>query len=96
MLRALRGYKGLQVTMLLVVNHLLVKAVDFLAIDLTLINCFNTCTITLQLTGISCLALLFLSHVWVYNKQTNYLCVYKRLLTNHFHGKAAELCLANS
>ena len=33
MLRALKGYQALQVTMLLVVNHLLVKAADFLAID---------------------------------------------------------------
>ena len=26
----------------------------------------------------------------------NHLHVYRRLLTNHLHGKAAELCLANS
>ena len=32
----------------------------------------------------------------VYNKQTNRLRVYRHLLTNHLHGKAAELCLANS
>ena len=31
-----------------------------------------------------------------YNKQTNLLCVYRRLLTNRLHGKAAEPCLANS
>ena len=29
--------------------------------------------------------------VLVYNEQTNYLCMYKRLLTNRIHGKAAEL-----
>ena len=37
--------------------------------------------------------------VWVwcsYNEQTNHLRVYRRLLTNRLHGKAAELCLANS
>ena len=35
--------------------------------------------------------------VWCsYNEQTKPLCVYRRLLTNHLHGKAAELCLANS
>ena len=31
-----------------------------------------------------------------YNEQTNRLRVYRRLLTNRLHGKAAELCLANS
>ena len=31
-----------------------------------------------------------------YNEQTNHLHVYRRLLTNRLHGKAAELCLANS
>ena len=31
-----------------------------------------------------------------YNKRTNRLRVYRRLLTNRLHGKAAELCLANS
>ena len=31
-----------------------------------------------------------------YNEQTNRLLVYSRLLTNRLHGKAAELCLANS
>ena len=35
MLRVLKGYQALQVTMLLVVNHLLVKAVDVIATDLT-------------------------------------------------------------
>ena len=35
MLHALKGYQALQVTMLLVVNHLLVKAVDVIATDLT-------------------------------------------------------------
>ena len=35
MLRALRGYQALQVTMLVVLNYLLVKAVDVLAMDLT-------------------------------------------------------------
>ena len=35
--------------------------------------------------------------VWCsYNEQTNQLCVYRRLLANHLHGKVAELCLANS
>ena len=34
MLRVLKGYQALQVTMSLVVNHLLVKAVDVLAMDL--------------------------------------------------------------
>ena len=31
-----------------------------------------------------------------YNERTNRLCVYRHLLTNRLHGKAAELCLANS
>ena len=31
-----------------------------------------------------------------YNERTNCLRVYRCLLTNHLHGKAAELCLANS
>ena len=31
-----------------------------------------------------------------YNEWTNCLCVYRRLLANCFHEKAAELCLANS
>ena len=31
-----------------------------------------------------------------YNKWTNRLRVYRCLLTNHLHDKAAELCLANS
>ena len=31
-----------------------------------------------------------------YYEQTNLLHVYRCLLTNHLHGKAAELCLANS
>ena len=35
--------------------------------------------------------------VWCsYNERTNWSHVYKRLLTNRLHGKAAELCLANS
>ena len=34
--------------------------------------------------------------VAIYNEWTNCLCVYRRLLTNRLHGKAAELCLANS
>ena len=34
-LRALKGYEALQVTMWLVGNHLLVKAVDVLVMDLT-------------------------------------------------------------
>ena len=35
--------------------------------------------------------------VWCsYNERTNRLRVYRHLLTNHLHGKAAELCLANS
>ena len=33
--------------------------------------------------------------VWLlYNERTNRLHIYRRLLTNHLHGKAAELCLA--
>ena len=32
----------------------------------------------------------------VYNERTNYLRVYKRLLINRLHDKAAELWLANS
>ena len=37
------------------------------------------------------------SFVWCsYNKWTNRLGVYKRWLINRLHGKAAELCLANS
>ena len=31
-----------------------------------------------------------------YNERTNCLRVYRGLLTNHLHGKAAELCLAIS
>ena len=31
-----------------------------------------------------------------YNEPTNHLRVYRCLLTNRLHGKAAELCLANS
>ena len=32
--------------------------------------------------------------VWCnYNKWTNHLRIYRRLLTNHLHGKAAELCV---
>ena len=35
--------------------------------------------------------------VWCsYNEQANRLHVYRRLLTNRLHDKAAELCLANS
>ena len=35
--------------------------------------------------------------VWCsYNEQTNRLHIYRCLLTNRLHGKAAELCLANS
>ena len=34
--------------------------------------------------------------LYSYNERTNCLRVYRRLLTNHLHGKAAELCLANS
>ena len=35
--------------------------------------------------------------VWCsYNERINHFLVYRRLLTNHLHGKAAELCLANS
>ena len=34
--------------------------------------------------------------VCIANKRMSCLRVYKRLLTNHLHGKAAELCLANS
>ena len=35
--------------------------------------------------------------VWCsYNEQTNCLRVYRRLLKNCLHGKAAELCVANS
>ena len=32
----------------------------------------------------------------VHNEWTNCLRVYRHLLTNSLHGKAAELCLANS
>ena len=32
----------------------------------------------------------------MYNEWTNCLRVYRRLLGNHLHGKAAELCLANN
>ena len=32
----------------------------------------------------------------VHNEWTNRLRVYRHLLTNSLHGKAAELCLANS
>ena len=35
--------------------------------------------------------------VWCsYNEWTNPLRVYRHLLTNRLHGKAAKLCLANS
>ena len=37
-----------------------------------------------------------ISYVLVFNEQTNCLRIYKRLLTNPLHGKAAELCLTNS
>ena len=38
-----------------------------------------------------------LSMVWCsYNEGTNRLRVYRQLLTHCLHGKAAELCLANS
>ena len=37
-----------------------------------------------------------LSVMWYsYNEPTNHLHVYRHLLTNGLHGKAAELCLAN-
>ena len=36
------------------------------------------------------------SIITIANKRTNRLRVYRRLLTNRLHGKAAELCLANS
>ena len=40
---------------------------------------------------------LFIRVVWCsYNELTNCLHVYRCLLTNRLHGKAAELCLANS
>ena len=31
-----------------------------------------------------------------YNEWTNHLRIYRLLLTNRLHGKAAELCFANS
>ena len=34
--------------------------------------------------------------VWCSYERTNRLRVYRHLLTNRLHGKAAELCLANS
>ena len=38
-----------------------------------------------------------LSVVWCsYKERTNRLRDYRRLLTNRLHGKAAEICLANS
>ena len=40
---------------------------------------------------------IILGVVWYsYNEWMNCLCVYRRLFTNRLHGKAAELCLANS
>ena len=33
--------------------------------------------------------------VYSYNERTNRLRVYRRLLTNHLHGKAAKPCLAD-
>ena len=47
--------------------------------------------ITQQWTGISRYALFFQSSVLVFYEWTNRLCMYKRLLTNHLHGKATEL-----
>ena len=59
-------------------------------------------TTALQLQNTACkhcyLALLslFLSRILSINEWTNCLRMYKRLLTNCLHGKAAELYLANS
>ena len=40
---------------------------------------------------------IILGVVWYsYYERMNCLCVYRRLLTNRLHGKATELCLANS
>ena len=50
--------------------------------------------ITLQRTGVSQHALLFLSRLLVYNERPNCLCMYERLLTNCLQGEAAELFLA--
>ena len=52
--------------------------------------------ITLQWTGVSQHALLFISQLLVHNERPNCLRVYERLLTNHLQGEAAELFLANS
>ena len=52
--------------------------------------------ITLQRTGVSWHALLFLSRLLVYNEQPNCLHMYERLLTNRLQGEVAELFLANS
>ena len=54
MLRAFKGYQALHVTLQLVANRLLVKAVDILAIDFYMnqfLNAFSKCAITLQWTG---------------------------------------------
>ena len=52
--------------------------------------------ITLQWTGVSRHALLFVSRLLMYSKQPNCLRVYECLLTNHLQGEAADLFLANS
>ena len=53
-----------------------------------ILNSENKFTVT-KLTGLGVVSC-------SYNERTNHLRVYRCLLTNRLHGKAAELCLANS
>ena len=36
------------------------------------------------------------NYLYILNRENKFIVVYRRLLTNRLHGKAAELCLANS
>ena len=68
-------------------SELVERALHYLWFVLTLVfNGENKPFIIARLTMWGCL----------YNERTNCLRMYKRLLTNHLHGKATELCLANS
>ena len=66
----------------------------FTCVKPLLINCLELClALTADVTTTKYIEQV---HVLVYNEQTNCLHMYKRLLTNHLLGKAAELCLVNS
>ena len=36
------------------------------------------------------------NYLYILNRENKFIVVYRCLLTNRLHGKAAELCLANS